>query len=151
LEKMGEAEFMDYFVPKLEKDVEYLRAWPVFCPKHIIFKSQNPGHVGCEHYTQPQNDTSSLRYSDPRWGGDKYNWVAHTYTDAHVFKFFRNDAQRNISLQMRRAQLGVLDMSPIYQRPDGHAGRDCLHYCSEYCIWVTVSTLSTTHSSGLVH
>ena len=29
-----------------------------------------------------------------------------------------------------RATLGVIDMSPLYQRPDAHALDDCLHFCT---------------------
>lgn len=135
LQEIGESSFMDFFVPKLFKDVEYLREWPVFCPKHILFKTQNPGHVGCETYNTPVLNatgliTSDLMHTYNDSSQDKYSWRLHTSTDAHVVKFFIDAEQRNISHKMDRAKLGVIDMSPVYLRPDGHALADCLHYCT---------------------
>jgi hypothetical protein len=138
LANVGTPEFMDFFVPKLVKDVEYLRLWPAFSPKYILFKTQNPGHVHCETFTMPVSNTSGLSFADPVSSSsssnhtqeDKYSWRSHTFTDAHVLKFFLDSDERNKSALLNRTELGVIDMSPVYLRPDGHAGLDCLHFCT---------------------
>lgn len=128
---VGHPSYMDFFVPKLLKDIEYLREWPVFCPKHIIFKTQNSAHINCEIFKSPlkQANTTSTG-NDSKESSDRYAWHAHSYTDAHVLQLFGNAAQIDISAKLGRAMLGILDMSPLNLRPDGHAGNDCLHHCT---------------------
>jgi hypothetical protein len=132
LNAVHSAEFMDFFVPKLVKDIEYLRLWPQFCPKRVLFKTQNAGHLKCEASPGPVFNRSSVSYAEAMLQGgveDKYSWRSHSYTDAHVLQFFRDQEKRNNESQ-GRAQLGVIDMSPLYLRPDAHALGDCLHFCA---------------------
>jgi hypothetical protein len=80
----------------------------------LLWKTQNPGHYDCNSRTEPVNKSS-----DPISPGlDKYHWNAHVEFDSYV---------RNRS---KNFGFGVVDMSPLYLRPDAHPGNeDCLHYC----------------------
>lgn len=89
-------------------------------PSTIIWKTQNPGHLNCLTAELPyKSDGNQNAASDPLH--EKYNWKR--------FQEFDDMARRsahdfNIS--------AVLDMSPLYLRPDGHIRgehQDCLHYC----------------------
>ena len=82
----------------------------------ILWKTQNPGHVGCTVEKQPQKVVPNNTY-----GPDKWDWLLHPTFDAIA---------RNYSFIHGYK---VLDMSPVYLRPDSHSGiywhDDCLHYC----------------------
>lgn len=102
----------------------------------FVWKTQNPGHVKCSHYAHP---ISKYLYDDMEkfhkekivkpaglWTGlDPYYWHMHPDFDALAKEWA---SARNYP---------VLDMSPLYLRPDSHAGKlvyenastDCLHYC----------------------
>jgi hypothetical protein len=87
----------------------------------LIWKTQNPGHLGCERVTGPQDNypTWKLKYANDSLDG--WNWNLQPAFD-------------QISVR-RLSQKGmkIVDMSPLYLRPDGHVFRgnfvDCLHYC----------------------
>ena len=79
----------------------------------LIFKLQNPPHANCEKYTEPILEQP---YIDPT--GDRFGW--------HYLRAFDELSK------YRATKLGmkVLDMYPLYLRPDSHTSRhDCLHFC----------------------
>ena len=115
-------------------------------PASIVWKTQSPGHVGCQDYppipllwrkrvgtegegegSQVTTDAASALASaaaDSKGFVDKYHWAIFPKFDA----FARTYAHSNeFGLNMT-----VLDVSPLYLRPDGHIEgtlKDCLHYC----------------------
>ena len=105
----------------LAKGIEDIRRKYKHPPK-FVWKTQNPGHHACrtgDHET-PLQSIDQYKPID-----DKNKWNLHRNYD---------EIARNKS-----AELGiqVIDMSPLYLRPDGHPGYlaydirggDCLHYC----------------------
>ena len=102
-------------------------------PPKIIWKTQNPGHVQCQAFYHPITHMEEQMLNltlDPR--GWKFRW--------ELFPVF-DDMARSFAKQ---EGWGVIDMSPLYLRPDAHIGRlgefhkmgvapmeklDCLHYC----------------------
>lgn len=80
----------------------------------FVWKTNNPGHVHCEDYSAPTEG-----YSKPPSDEDKYQWGLHPMFD---------EMARNNSVTLGYK---VLDMSPLYLRPDAHipGGKDCLHFC----------------------
>ena len=81
----------------------------------FVWKTQNPGHVNCEDFSAPTRTTG---YPIPL-DKDKYRWNAFTQFDDY--------ARGNIG----RYGYKILDMSPLYYRPDAHpsSADDCLHFC----------------------
>lgn len=88
----------------------------------LLWKSQSPGHRDCDKFQTPL--TASIELAINRSNQvHKFNWHLH----------------RAFDLQARKAIFSVngsvLDVSPLYLRPDSHpgsnstAGGDCLHYC----------------------
>jgi hypothetical protein len=78
----------------------------------FAFKTINPGHVNChehfnptEHYQPPAATTS-----------DEFHWNLHPAFDNYAKEVVRT-----------RLRIPVIDMTPLYTRPDAHA--DCLHLC----------------------
>jgi hypothetical protein len=95
-----------------------------------IWKTQNPGHWGCQTSKEPLDlgpveitseliMTKILKTTCTK-GRDKYGWCALVDFD----KFAKKVAP---TLGFK-----VLDMSPLYLRPDAHVlgkKEDCLHFC----------------------
>lgn len=90
----------------------------------LVWKTQNPGHIGCQNSSYPLINISQYRRDD-----DEFNWAIHLEFDEYSKRMC---ALHNIS---------VIDMSPLYLRPDAHPGKnmlllnkksshDCLHYCT---------------------
>lgn len=80
-----------------------------------IWKTQSPGHGGCNHLPRrPQLVVSNSTL-------DKYDWLLHPSFDAVAKNYSSIHGYR------------MLDMSPLYQRPDAHLinywHEDCLHFC----------------------
>mmetsp|Transcript_14484 Transcript_14484/g.29348 ORF Transcript_14484/g.29348 Transcript_14484/m.29348 type:complete len:121 (-) Transcript_14484:98-460(-) len=78
----------------------------------LVWKTMAPGHLQCQHNTAP---IEQFHLGDPHL--DKYHWNIHQKFD---------EASRNFS---RDHNLAVLDVAPIYLRPDAHVPGDCLHFC----------------------
>jgi len=128
LHEVHSQDFMDSFVPKLRRDIAFLRDTPSICPKHILFKTQNPGHLGCNNATSPSSTVPSADHvytshshsthqnKTTTNATDRYSWRSHTYTDAHVVRFFLSNEQRELWEKRGRARLGILDMSPLHAR-----------------------------------
>jgi hypothetical protein len=79
---------------------------------HFIWKTQNPGHPVCWEAKKPvtyYNYSSSL--------SDSYNWSSFLNYD------------RISRLQSKELNMTLIDMSPLYLRPDSHPHHDCLHFC----------------------
>lgn len=89
-------------------------------PPKFIWKTSNPGHLNCAPELKPI--TSMEQTSD---SPDPYKWTLHRSFDKLAI---------NMSLSVG---INVIDMTPLYLRPDGHPGHlawdlkigDCLHYC----------------------
>lgn len=85
----------------------------------FLWKTQNPGHARCSLAHEPVNIS---QYPIPS-AFDVYNWNQEVVFD---------DFSRNHS---KLLGYNVIDMSPLYLRPDAHPGKlsnglqDCLHYC----------------------
>jgi len=79
----------------------------------FLWKTQNPGHYNCDLNKEPFNVTRSSPNE-----ADKYHWNVHVDFDEYA---------RNHS---KAFGFEVVDMKPLYLRPDSHPGdEDCLHYC----------------------
>ena len=88
----------------------------------FVWKTSNPGHLDCDF---SPNATNS--YSPPAADQDRFDW-----------RFF---VQYDTLMDSMTAahNMDVIDMTPLYYRPDGHPGKsawgwhktggDCLHYC----------------------
>ena len=111
----------------LIKDIRMVRErffWHNFT---FVWKTQQPGHAACFNYSQPLF-TPNNRF---RWGThfdeELYNWYLHPSFDAFSVN------------QSLLHNIKILDLSPLYERPDAHPGSvlaepnstkdDCLHYC----------------------
>ena len=80
----------------------------------FVWKTQNPGSSNCDNFKAP---TKTNGYPIPD-ENDPYTWNNFPLFD----KYIRNNAQRY--------GFKLLDMSPLYYRPDAHVGGfDCLHFC----------------------
>ena len=99
----------------LEEDFKILREQKK--NQKYIWKTQNPGHLSCNLFDKPLKWNEHSPYENDT---DKYNWK--------IFKEFDNVARHYSKL----LNFSILDMSPLYLRPDGHVygeRQDCLHYC----------------------
>lgn len=100
---------------------------------HLVWKTNNPGHVDCDNYKGP-----NAFYSDHlEPAKDKYKWVYFPHYDA----VYRNVPMLTQYCHIISRKASVLDVGALYFRPDSHPGRrawdwmkiwggDCLHYCS---------------------
>jgi len=118
---------------EVDKRISQLKENPNIKLPQFIWKTQNPGHVKCNHYIHPISHDLYKDMSDYHqekvvkpvgWTGlDPYYWHMHPEFDTMAREWA---AARNYA---------VLDMSPLYLRPDSHVGKydaaniDCLHYC----------------------
>jgi len=96
---------------------------------HFIWKTNNPGHVLCDDYTEPTNyyPHQSPELDKYKWGYfPKYDEIYENFRSTQYFGMFKNS---------------TLNMEPLYFRPDAHAGKrawdwhrtfggDCLHLCA---------------------
>lgn len=99
----------------------------------IFWKTQNPGHVFCDDFHFPisamQEKMMNLTEDAHGW---KFHWELFPQFDAIARQYFPSIG------------VGIIDMSPLYLRPDAHVGKlgtyhrfemkndfktDCLHYC----------------------
>ena len=99
----------------------------------IYWKTQNPGHVYCDDFRYPislmEEKMMNLTENAHGW---KFHWELFPQFDAIAREFFPSIG------------VGIIDMSPLYFRPDSHIGKlatfhhfaikndfktDCLHYC----------------------
>ncbi len=76
----------------------------------FVWKTQNPGHHGCENYHEPVK-TPIITFA------------AEDYFQYNLFPQFDELAHNNSAI----LGMKVLDMYQLYLRPDGHA--DCMHFC----------------------
>ena len=84
----------------------------------FLWKTMNPGHVNCTEYREPFQDYELAKDAERVYQKDptaieqtQYNW--------NLFPAF-DDAARNKSEQVGYK---VIDMDPLYLRPDAHAGQ----------------------------
>jgi hypothetical protein len=99
----------------IEADIKKLREKNI--DRKFIWKTQNPAHIHCHLLDKPLKWNEHSPYENET---DKYNWK--------IFKEFDNVARQYSKL----LNISILDMSPLYLRPDGHVygeKKDCLHYC----------------------
>ena len=105
--------------PEFEEDLKYfeslvkaVRAYPTGKNITLVWKTMNPGHVGCSPVSNtPLNDHWSHRQNHT----DMYNWFIFPYLDSYAKRV------------ATKIGVKVVDMSPLYYRQDAHS--DCLHYC----------------------
>eukprot|EP01038_Epipyxis_sp_PR26KG_P006861 gene6861-9396_t len=91
----------------------------------FIWKTQNPGHRQCMNFHNPiTNGEEEMLELSTR--PTTYEWHLHPTFDKIAIEYFE------------RSGFHVINMSPLYLRPDGHPGKytsewfangDCLHYC----------------------
>ena len=80
----------------------------------FVWKTQNPGAWNCDSFHSP-SETDGYPISE---GQDRYKW--------NNFPLYDDYARKNT----KRYGFKILDMSPLYYRPDAHVGgSDCLHFC----------------------
>lgn len=118
--------YADSFFPVLNAEVRHL----VYQLKKrniqtkIIYKTENVGHTGCDHFTGPDN---ALNHADELVklnAFNKYNWNYELETERRFLRFAHNH------------DIDIIRMYPLYSRPDGHVITgdigitDCLHYCA---------------------
>ena len=115
----------------LLNDISYLRSNDTPWGYHnftFIWKTQNPGHLNCTNIFEPFTK-SNIRTRDPNDPSDIFHWNLHSEFD-----------QYNIEMALKSG-FKVIDMSPLYYRPDAHVALnllfpnkkvayDCLHYCN---------------------
>lgn len=84
----------------------------------FVWKTMNPAHLHCDNYTEPTNI-----YKVPT-ADDKFGWAWFHVYDKMMLK---------LAVEYG---LDVIDMRPLYLRPDAHPGHrawqwkeDCLHFC----------------------
>jgi hypothetical protein len=86
----------------------------------FVWKTMSPGHPNCDKATSPVHEMPVLAH-DKRW----YQWDLFAEFD------------RAAKLFAAEIAMPVMDVSPLYYRPDAHVGfhtgfkepLDCLHYC----------------------
>ena len=96
----------------------------------MIWKTQNPGHANCDEFAGPiswyEERLMNLSYVQ-----SEYNWNLFPIFDRMAKEFFAD------------MDVEILDMAPLFLRPDAHPGKvgkvhklganqsvkDCLHYC----------------------
>jgi GDSL/SGNH-like Acyl-Esterase family found in Pmr5 and Cas1p len=96
-------------------------------PLRVVWKTNNPGHIDCPNFKEPTTEPVVQDISK-----DQHGW--------HLFPVY-DEIFRNITEESYRDRnVTILDMYPLYLRPDSHPGRnawqvrnfafgDCLHYC----------------------
>lgn len=114
--------------------IALLKTKPDLKIPQFVWKTQNPGHVKCSRFSHPISkdlfDDMADYYKEKMvkpagvWTGlDPYFWHMHPEFDSMAREWA---AARSFP---------ILDMSPLYLRPDSHSGKydstntDCLHYC----------------------
>eukprot|EP01040_Poterioochromonas_malhamensis_P001732 gene1732-1838_t len=96
----------------------------------FLWKTQNPGHVLCQRDSKP-----SQRHEKRHEKRDVYHWNIHRDYDLMSYDYVQNltrsFAQRESEAPQAKAVIDVMDMYPLYLRPDAHPNyiNDCLHYC----------------------
>lgn len=86
-------------------------------PVSLVWRTIHPGHVECNNHTKPLGDVATIDEKN-----DKYGWRFFPQFDEMAMNSSKHFGYR------------VLDMSPLYLRPDAHVGSrykdDCMHYCT---------------------
>jgi hypothetical protein len=86
----------------------------------FVWRTQLPGHPGCDNFTEPysyRRDNFPI-YNDSTVDRYKYSTVL-----VNLDKFATRIARDEF-------HMAILDLEPLYGRPDAHPGvDDCLHYC----------------------
>ena len=115
--------FMHCFYPKLKFDMEFIRQH-LWKPDKIVYKTQNPGHFGCEAHNAPVDDVAKLQ-QEHQPSEYEYPWYLGSLVDERMIETLKDEPG-----------FQVINMSPLDGRPDAHAfqgapsdSKDCLHYC----------------------
>jgi hypothetical protein len=112
---------------QLEKDFLMFREKFFWHNMTYIWKTQQPGHTGCLNYSKPITTVNNAYRQGKQFHEDVYDWYLHPSFDA-------------LSINQSLVNgVKILDMSPLYERPDAHPAsaaapnstikNDCLHYC----------------------
>lgn len=98
----------------MASDIRKLREDATFRKMKFIWRTIIPPHYDCKSFTNPTNNPLILGNAS----NDKYLWGWVPTFDT-------------IAVQMmHREAVDILNMYPLYFRPDGHLSeKDCLHYC----------------------
>lgn len=86
----------------------------------VLWKTNNPMHETCK--VQPAIPARSNKLADAK--GELHQNRLQTW--GHHSKVGRRD--REATEKFLRVMTGVIDMTPLYMRHDGHT-KDCFHYC----------------------
>jgi hypothetical protein len=115
----------NYFFPKLKDDLAVLnRVYTQEMKRNFtfIYKTENPGHPHCAHYTTPMKGNLNNKEEEKILLHSKFHWENSFVLDRKLIGM--------------ASELGVkvIQMNPLFLRPESHAGlsagEDCLHYCT---------------------
>lgn len=119
MENKTKDSYMNYFFPKLRLDMEWLSEQPSR-PELILYKTENPAHIGCSSFRKPIDDIESYK-NDYKTSDFQHPWYLGAIIDKMV-----------ISQLQGIAGFDVIDVQkPLESRADAHptGHDDCLHYC----------------------
>jgi hypothetical protein len=118
LEDEGDLEGIFDFVNKFFQSKE---AQSITKPIKYYWKTQHPGHVDCDKYTDPISWEFSQKNELPKRKSG-FHWEVFPAFDDMMRKYVHEHSDK----------WGLIDMSPLYLRPDSHPHHmkhDCLHFC----------------------
>jgi hypothetical protein len=82
-----------------------------------VWRTNHPAHINCQNAIEPNNITI-----------DSYPQYNNISIDPHNWSGFNRWDYQSIE-KARKLGMKILDMSPLYGRPDSHpVNGDCLHY-----------------------
>lgn len=87
-------------------------------PLRLAWKTVNPPHVGCAEFVKQNKLQHLLNESEYGTEFDTYDWHLLPYFDDLSMKFSADPLK-----------IPIVDMRPLYYRPDAHKTYDCMHYC----------------------
>ena len=123
---------IDMIWEHVEKDLVMLRERFFWHNITFAWKTQHPGHAGCYNYSKPLPSQQNNPYrAGFRFAEDVYDWHLHPQFD-----------RMNVNHSLLNG-LKIIDMHPLYERPDAHVSSsagappnsttatktDCLHNC----------------------
>jgi hypothetical protein len=79
----------------------------------LIWKTQYPGHLNCHEHKEP---ITHFKLGEP--AKDRFQWNLLPLFDQMAIQY------------SQELDIKILDMSPLYLRPDAHPYGDCLHFCT---------------------
>lgn len=79
----------------------------------ILWRTNNPGNLRCESFHGPEP-------YDLHNGSDVMDWYQWNLQPRIDMVSIEHSIENG---------MGVIDMSPLYERPDSHPKKDCLHNC----------------------